>query len=320
MTITPPTFNIEEGGCNTWVAFTNQYVLEVDFNVAAQNVACQNMFVTFEGVDYTLLQMHFHSPSEHTVGNGRYAAEAHMVHQSLTTGGYLVIGVFLQVDSLNTPADTNTDDKNEYDDGVNRNNAFMNSIWSSNKPFIKNFTTGGANLKVSGSGLMNPYRDLTPGKKSMYHYYGGLTTPPCVVPGGVNWWVYDNPVIISANDLYYLRKIVQVKGNYLSNRGDNARPVQPLNGRLVSYIPAVPAATTKNPTATPSTQPGPTAAPTVTKTNRDALILGAIAISFVGCTIFVVLFLLYVIFVERAGQPATGRSSVEFAKVPGEQA
>ena len=104
-----------------WTAFTNTYVLEVAFNVKAENVACTNLSVTYGGVNYPLLQMHFHSPSEHTIGNGRYSAEAHMVHQS-ASGGYIVIGVFLQVDAGDMYITTNTnDDKNGYDDGVNRN-------------------------------------------------------------------------------------------------------------------------------------------------------------------------------------------------------
>jgi carbonic anhydrase len=271
--------------------------------VAAKNVACTNLYVTWEGVDYTLLQMHFHSPSEHTIGNGRYSAEAHMVHQSAKTGGYLVIGVMLQVDSTNSPADLTADDANEYDDGVNRNNAFLNSIWTAGNKAAKAFVPNSSpNLYVTGSTsvFMNPYKDLTPGSKSMYHYFGGLTTPPCVVPGGVNWWVYDTPVMISANDLYYLRRIVQVKGNYLSNRGDNSRPVQALNGRLVMYIPAVPAAqTTPSTPATTTTTTSSSSSTAEKDTYNTAIALGGVAIAFVGLVVFALLFIFYVLFCQQ---------------------
>ena len=294
-----------------WAAFTNAYVLEVAFNVAGE-AACKNLSVTYNGVNYGLLQMHFHSPSEHTIGNGRFSAEAHMVHQS-ASGGYLVIGVFLQVDSGDTFSPINNDDKYEYDDGVNRNNKFLNTLWTSSKESatpVQTYVAGGSNLNMEGSGIMNPYVDLTPGRKSMYHYIGGLTTPPCVVPGGVSWWVYDQPVTISANDISFLRKIVQAKGNYLSNKGDNARPVQPLNGRLVSYIPAVPAKPTAGPTATPTK----TKSPTINEGKDDtAVILAGIALAFVGATIIAVLYIAYILFVVNA-KPS--EPSVDFTPVP----
>jgi carbonic anhydrase len=261
-------------------------VLEVAFNVAEENVACSNLFVTYGGVNYGLLQMHFHSPSEHTIGNGRFAAEAHMVHKS-ASGGYLVIGVFLHIDEFDTvyAAQTN-DDKNEYDDGINRNNKFLNSIWrlkdSSGISPVKTFMAGGKNLDQEGDELLNPYKDLTPPRNSMYHYVGGLTTPPCVVPGGVSWWVYDEPVTVSYADIYYLRKIVQSKGNYLSNRGDNARPVQPVNGRLVSYIPAIP----YPPTPSPSFKPTKAEAPPL----DVGIILGAIALAIAVIACFIAVY------------------------------
>ena len=288
-------------------------MLEVAFNVAGE-AACKNLSVTYNGVNYGLLQMHFHSPSEHTIGNGRFSAEAHMVHQS-ASGGYLVIGVFLQVDSGDTFSPINNDDKYEYDDGVNRNNKFLNTLWTSSKESatpVQSFVPGGPNLSVEGSGIMNPYVDLTPGRKSMYHYIGGLTTPPCVVPGGVSWWVYDQPVTVSTNDIAYLRKIVQSKGNYLSNRGDNARPVQPLNGRLVSYIPAAPATPTAGPTAGPMKTQSPTTDAEEKKSNT-ALVLGAIAIAFAGATIIAVSYIAYVLFFVKA-KPS--QPSVEFTPVP----
>ena len=44
---------------------------------------------------YQPLQVHWHSPSEHTVDGKSYAAEAHMVTQS-STGEYAVLGVFFE--------------------------------------------------------------------------------------------------------------------------------------------------------------------------------------------------------------------------------
>lgn len=46
---------------------------------------------------WTLLQYHFHSPSEHTIG-GRYAdMEIHLVHQNMKTEELAVVGVLMKV-------------------------------------------------------------------------------------------------------------------------------------------------------------------------------------------------------------------------------
>lgn len=90
--------------------------------------------------------------------------------------------------------------------------------------------------------------------------------------------------MVSAKDIKFMRNIVTAKGNYLSNRGDNARPVQPLNDRLVSYIPATPA-----PPITVSTQK-PTLKPTAAKEPLNVgIILGAVAlgISVIACGVVV---------------------------------
>ena len=38
--------------------------------------------ITVDGTQYTFKQMHYHAPSEHTVGGTSYEAEFHFVHQS----------------------------------------------------------------------------------------------------------------------------------------------------------------------------------------------------------------------------------------------
>ena len=62
---------------------------------------------------------------------------------------------------------------------------------------------------------------LLPKSLAYYTYQGSLTTPPC--SEGVAWHVLKEPVEISAAQLAAFQKIFKM----------NARPVQPLNGRLV---------------------------------------------------------------------------------------
>lgn len=63
--------------------------------------------------------------------------------------------------------------------------------------------------------------ELFPTDKSYYHYSGSLTTPPCTED--VSWNVLKTPIEISA------RQIARFSSVY----NGNARPVQPLNERVI---------------------------------------------------------------------------------------
>lgn len=62
---------------------------------------------------------------------------------------------------------------------------------------------------------------LLPANLSVYRYEGSLTTPPCTE--GVRWHVARNHVTASAAQIAALHAIM----------GDNARPTQPLYGRML---------------------------------------------------------------------------------------
>jgi carbonic anhydrase len=63
--------------------------------------------------------------------------------------------------------------------------------------------------------------DLLPRKNGYYRYVGSLTSAPCTE--GVDWIVLKQPLELSAAQLSHWRE----------RFADNARPVQPLNGRTV---------------------------------------------------------------------------------------
>lgn len=67
---------------------------------------------------------------------------------------------------------------------------------------------------------INP-ADLIPSTLNVYRFQGSLTTPPCTE--GVNWHVAQTTVTASADQIRAMATIL----------GHNARPIQPLNGRLV---------------------------------------------------------------------------------------
>jgi carbonic anhydrase len=64
---------------------------------------------------------------------------------------------------------------------------------------------------------------LVPAKRSYYKYEGSLTTPPCTE--GIVFFVLDTPMSLSKEQIATFAKYYP----------DNARPVQPLNGRTVQH-------------------------------------------------------------------------------------
>jgi carbonic anhydrase len=70
--------------------------------------------------------------------------------------------------------------------------------------------------------------DLLPDDLSFWTYDGSFTTPPCTE--GVKWHVLYEPITVSLQQVAAFRSL-----DFLHHDGEfagNARPVQPLNGRL----------------------------------------------------------------------------------------
>jgi carbonic anhydrase len=63
--------------------------------------------------------------------------------------------------------------------------------------------------------------DVLPATLKYYGFNGSLTTPPC--SEGVAWHVVEKPIELSKAQIIAFKKIFKT----------NARPVQPLNGRVV---------------------------------------------------------------------------------------
>ncbi|MGH8727121.1 MAG: carbonic anhydrase family protein [Burkholderiales bacterium] len=63
---------------------------------------------------------------------------------------------------------------------------------------------------------------LLPADRSYYTFESSLTTPPCTE--GVKWFVLKHPLELSAAQLARFARLYR----------HNERPLQPLNGRLIS--------------------------------------------------------------------------------------
>lgn len=77
------------------------------------------------------------------------------------------------------------------------------------------------NRETSIDSVVVNARDLLPPEGSYYRFVGSLTTPPC--SEGVQWHVLQEPIKASP---------AQIKA-FMTLIGNNARPVQPLNARLL---------------------------------------------------------------------------------------
>lgn len=98
------------------------------------------------------------------------------------------------------------------------------------------FETGAANAALEKLGKDLPLRagdkhdldvkiaaaEMMPKKRDYYRFSGSLTTPPC--SEGVNWLVLKQPVTASEQQIEHL---------HAAMGHDNARPVQPLNARII---------------------------------------------------------------------------------------
>lgn len=121
------------------------------------------------GTAFNLLQVHFHTPSEHAVDGRRFPLTAHFVHA--TDGGRLgVLGVMFE--------------EGEANEGLARILA--------------------AHGNGNGAPVTFDLDTMIPDDLSVYRYMGSLTTPPC--SEGVNWHVADEPVEASAQQIATLRE------------------------------------------------------------------------------------------------------------------
>lgn len=75
--------------------------------------------------------------------------------------------------------------------------------------------------KITVEGLHLDLARLLPAGRGYYRFPGSLTTPPC--SEGVQWIVLKQPVQLGASQIRAFQRLFKA----------NARPVQPLNGRVV---------------------------------------------------------------------------------------
>lgn len=97
-------------------------------------------------------------------------------------------------------------------------NPFIQKLWS-HLPTTINHENVVPNATVTPAALL-------PSNGAYYHFQGSLTTPPCTE--GVQWYVLQTPIEVSEAQIQQFVSVI----------GRNARPVQPLHGRMVTAVEA----------------------------------------------------------------------------------
>ncbi|HFA49837.1 MAG TPA: carbonic anhydrase family protein [Bacteroidetes bacterium] len=156
-------------------------------NLKAENTVVAN------GHAYSLKQFHFHSPSEHQVDGIVYPMEMHLVHSD-EDGKLAVIGVFIK---------------------EGKENVYLENLWEALPEHAEEHAHPQGPCDVL---------HLLPAEKTVFHYSGSLTTPPC--SEGVEWFVMKQPITLSKEQIEKFEKLYH----------GNNRPVQAQEARAVEVI------------------------------------------------------------------------------------
>lgn len=133
--------------------------------------------IKVDGVDYTLVQFHFHTPSEEKIHGKAYPMVAHLVHKS-AAGQLAVVAVL-------------------FDEG-DENKALK-------EVFAALPAKAGDTVKLA-AGFNTA--DILPAYKGYYKFVGSLTTPPC--SEGVQWQVLKQRVELSKAQIAAFRKLFKM--------------------------------------------------------------------------------------------------------------
>ncbi|KAJ4911226.1 Alpha carbonic anhydrase 5 [Raphanus sativus] len=137
--------------------------------------------ITIRGIKYKLQQLHWHSPSEHSINGKRYALEEHMVHQS-KSGRFAVVAFLYNI--------------GEPDPFLLSLEEHLNKITDTHE-------------SEDYVGMIDP-KKLTFESKQHYRYLGSLTTPPCSEP--VIWSVSRKIRTVTSQQVELLHVAVHDSG------------------------------------------------------------------------------------------------------------
>ncbi|KAI4349093.1 hypothetical protein L6164_009732 [Bauhinia variegata] len=153
--------------------------------------------IDINGTHFYLQQVHWHSPSEHSINGKRFNLEMHMVHPTKEADGNKKIAVVGLLFEIGSP----------------------DPLLSKLSKHMLRLAKRNDEKKV---GVIDP-SEINRGGESYYRYIGSLTTPPC--SEGVIWTIDPKIRTVSREQIKTLREAVH------EDAESNARPQHPLNGR-----------------------------------------------------------------------------------------
>ncbi|WP_083748917.1 carbonic anhydrase [Pelomonas sp. KK5] len=145
------------------------------------------------GRRFELQQIHFHHPAEERLNGRQFDMSAHLVHKD-AEGRLAVVAVLL---------DRDLDNKSQ---------PVVQQIWNGLPLEL--------NDPLASPGPLDPQK-LLPEDRSYFTYMGSLETPPC--SENVLWIVMRQPVLVSKQQIEIFSRLYPM----------NARPVQPIAGRMI---------------------------------------------------------------------------------------
>lgn len=159
---------------------------------------------------YELLQFHLHARSEHTIRGRTFPLEIHLVHRNVDGSNLAVFGIMVEEGAEN-PVFAEFGSAAELAQMI---------------PGDQQVAYGFPTLEIDAA-------ELLPEDRATYRYQGSLTTPPCTEI--VNWHVFAQPIQMSADQIdLFEEEIAALRA--AGGAGQNARPIQPLNGREVILV------------------------------------------------------------------------------------
>ncbi|ONK77584.1 uncharacterized protein A4U43_C02F8150 [Asparagus officinalis] len=157
--------------------------------------------VTADGRNYSLQQLNWHTPSEHTLNGERFPAELQMVHRT-QDGLFAVVSILYQIGDEDT---------------------FLNQLMEGLKRLEKEKCDDNQEARISVGKVDN--KALRRSTKKYFRYLGSLTTPPCTE--FISWTIMGKIREMSQ------AQVDALKAPLAEAYRNNSRPIQPLNGRTV---------------------------------------------------------------------------------------
>jgi carbonic anhydrase len=142
-------------------------------------------YINIGGNSFELIQLHFHSPSEHAFDGKHAEMEVHFVNKN-ENGSLVILGVLMK---------------------KGKHNKELEALFDHLSP-KEGLEVSVVNTKI------NPM-EFIPKEKEYFTYLGSLTTPPC--SENVSWYVMKDKIEVSSNQIKKFKKIIQMNARPLQD-------------------------------------------------------------------------------------------------------